>query len=82
MKGKIKINTDLVHFLEVVGSCKRDVYLYTENGDQLNLKSKLFQYVVIVLAKNKELLENSILTFDAEDKEILSVYLEPENSGA
>lgn len=82
MKGKIKINTDLVHFLEVVGSCKGDVYLYTENGDQLNLKSKLFQYVVIVLAKNKELLENSILTFDAEDKEILSVYLETENSGA
>lgn len=82
MKGKIKINTDLVHFLEVVGSCKGDVYLYTENGDQLNLKSKLFQYVVIVLAKNKELLENSILVFDPEDKEILSDYLEPENSGA
>lgn len=81
MKGKIKINTNLVHFLEVIGSCKGDVYLYTENGDQLNLKSKLFQYVVIVLAKNKELLENSILAFDAEDKEILSDYLEPENNG-
>lgn len=50
--------------------------MYTDNGDQLNLRSKLFQYVVIVLAKNKELLKNSILVFEEEDQEVLSEFLE------
>lgn len=78
MKGKIKITTDLVKFLEVSGSCKNDVYLCTESGDRLNLKSKLSQYVVIVLAHNKELLENSILVFDEEDRNLLEQFLESE----
>lgn len=78
MKGKIKAATDLVEFLEVAGSCKNDVYLHTVNGDQLNLKSKLFQYVVIVLAHNKELLENSILVFNEEDRNTLEEFLESE----
>lgn len=76
MKGKMKSNIDMIYFLEAAGACKRDVYLYTDNGDQLNLKSKLFQYVVIVLAKNKELLKNSILVFEEEDQEVLSEFLE------
>lgn len=76
MKGKIKTDIDLIRFFEVTTACKRDVYLYTDNGDQLNLKSKLFQYVVVVLAKNKHLLENSMLVFEEEDLEMMIGFVE------
>ncbi|MDC7286615.1 polya polymerase [Blautia schinkii] len=55
MKGKIKTDIDLIRFFEVTTACKRDVYLYTDNGDQLNLKSKLFQYVVVVVFEESDL---------------------------
>lgn len=36
---------DVNKFFEVVDSCKGKVMLVTDEGDQLNLKSKLSQYV-------------------------------------
>ena len=37
--------TDIGKFFEVVDSCKGKVELVTGEGDRLNLKSKLSQYV-------------------------------------
>ncbi|MHC1750178.1 MAG: polya polymerase [Cellulosilyticaceae bacterium] len=38
---------DVKEFLDVVLKCKGEVALLTSNGDRLNLKSKLCQYVAM-----------------------------------
>ena len=38
-------NIDVAAFLKVVDECKGDVFLETEEGDCLNLKSKLCQII-------------------------------------
>ena len=40
-------NMDFDDFIKVVDSCKGNVYLETEDGDSLNLKSKLSQMLGI-----------------------------------
>lgn len=42
---KIQNITNIEKFFEVVDSCKGKVELVTGEGDRLNLKSKLSQYV-------------------------------------
>lgn len=39
--------TDIDKFFSVIDSCKGKVELTTEEGDRLNLKSKLCQYVAL-----------------------------------
>ena len=46
---KIQNITNIEKFFEVVDSCKGKVELVTGEGDRLNLKSKLSQYVSICL---------------------------------
>lgn len=36
---------DLKDFMEVIDSCEGDVFLVTDEGDRLNLKSKLMQLI-------------------------------------
>ncbi|MDL2325335.1 hypothetical protein LJC61_09395 [Ruminococcaceae bacterium OttesenSCG-928-A16] len=36
---------NLKEFMEVLDSCEDDVYLVTDEGDRLNLKSKLMQLI-------------------------------------
>jgi hypothetical protein len=45
----MKLNTDLEveEFLQTVTKCKGDVYLLSLQGDRINLKSSLSQYVAI-----------------------------------
>ncbi len=40
-------NVDFDDLIKVIESCKGDVYLETEDGDSLNLKSKLSQMLGI-----------------------------------
>lgn len=42
---KVTHITDIDKFFEVIDSCKGRVELVTGEGDRLNLKSKLSQYV-------------------------------------
>lgn len=42
---KLQNVTDIDKFFEVVDSCEGKVELVTDEGDRLNLKSKLSQYV-------------------------------------
>ena len=42
---KVQNITDVDKFFEVIDSCKGKVELVTGEGDRLNLKSKLSQYV-------------------------------------
>ena len=45
MSDNLEINNvNIKEFCEVLDSCKGDVYLETDEGDVLNLKSKLCQF--------------------------------------
>ena len=62
-----KIN-NIEKFFEVVDSCKGSVELVTGEGDRLNLKSKLSQYVSMSsIFSDPSISELEILANDAED---------------
>ena len=46
---KLKENADLPAFLSQVKKCGGDVFLETQEGDSLNLKSTLSQYIFVSL---------------------------------
>ena len=55
-------------FFEVVDSCKGRVELITGEGDRLNLKSKLCQYVSLAnIFSNGEIPELEIIASEKED---------------
>ncbi len=72
---RLKEGIDLVAFFRRVKECKGDVFLETEEGDQLNLKSALSQYVFVVLTEQREILRNSIVACDSEDQEKLAEFV-------
>ncbi len=72
---RLKEGIDLVAFVRRVKECKGDVFLETEEGDQLNPKSALSQYVFVVLTEQREILRNSIVACDSEDQEKLAEFV-------
>lgn len=68
--------TDIDKFFEVVDSCKGKVELVTGEGDRLNLKSKLSQYVSLAnIFSNGEIPELEIIAYEPEDIEKLIGYM-------
>ena len=58
---------DIDKFFEVVDSCKGKVELVTGEGDRLNLKSKLSQYVSLAnIFSNGEIPELEIVAYEKE----------------
>ena len=65
---KVQNITDINKFFEVVDSCKGKVELVTGDGDRLNLKSKLCQYVSLAnIFSNGEIPELEVLAYEKED---------------
>ncbi len=65
---KVQNITDINKFFAVVDSCKGKVELVTGEGDRLNLKSKLCQYVSLAnIFSNGEIPEMEILAYEKED---------------
>ena len=63
-------------FFEVVDSCKGRVELVTGEGDRLNLKSKLAQYVSLAnIFSNGEIPELEIVAYEKEDIDKLMEYM-------
>ena len=59
---------DIDKFFKVVEGCKGKVELITGEGDRLNLKSRLCQYVALAEAfSNKNIPEMEIVCYEAED---------------
>lgn len=56
---KIKSNVNVINFLSAVSQCHSDVYFITEEGDNLNLKSTLSQFIFTSVLANAEILENA-----------------------
>lgn len=65
---KVSNITNVEKFFEVVDSCAGKVELVTGEGDRLNLKSKLSQYVSLAnIFSNGEIPEMEILASEKED---------------
>ena len=65
---KVQNIKDVNKFFEVIDSCKGKVELVTGEGDRLNLKSKLCQYVCLAnIFSNGEIPELEIIAYEKED---------------
>ncbi len=59
---------DVTAFFEMVDKCKGKVELVTGEGDRLNLKSKLCQFVAMANVLNStEIPEMEIIAYEKED---------------
>ena len=75
---KIRNITDIEGFFKAVDSCNGKVELVTGEGDRLNLKSKLSQYVSLANIFSQgtaEIPELEIVTYDKEDMVKLLDYM-------
>lgn len=66
---KVQNIKDIEKFFEVVDSCEGKVELVTGEGDRLNLKSKLCQYVSLanIFSNGETIPELEIVAHDPED---------------
>ena len=73
---KVQNITNIEKFFEVVDNCKGRVELVTGEGDRLNLKSKLSQYVSMAnIFSNGEIPELEIIAYEQEDTERLIQFM-------
>ena len=73
---KVQNITDIDKFFKVIGDCKGRVELVTGEGDRLNLKSKLSQYVSMAnIFSNGEIPELEIIAYEKEDIERLVSFM-------
>ncbi len=73
---KIKNIADTKKFLEVLDQCSGKVELVTGEGDCLNLKSKLSQYVSLAgILADREMKELELVVYEEEDRRLLENFL-------
>ena len=73
---KVSNIKDIEKFFEVVDSCKGKVELVTGEGDRLNLKSKLSQYVSMAnIFSNGEIPELEVIAYEKEDTDRLISFM-------
>ena len=73
---KVQNITDVEGFFKVVDSCKGRVELVTGEGDRLNLKSKLSQYVSTAnIFANGEIPELEVIAYEKEDTDKLIQFM-------
>lgn len=67
---------DIDGFFDVVDKCKGKVELVTSEGDRLNLKSKLCQYVSFAkIVSSGEVPEMEIIAYEPEDVSMLFEFM-------
>jgi hypothetical protein len=73
---KIQNINNIEKFFQVVDSCAGKVELVTGEGDRLNLKSKLCQYVSMAnIFSNGEIPELEIIAYEKEDIDKLIAFM-------
>lgn len=73
---KLKRLNHYLDFMKVVQSCDSDVYFHSCEGDHLNLKSVLSQYLFASICGDRDFLERgSVECKKAEDYRRLRAYL-------
>lgn len=73
---RIKEHVDFMRFLKAVRECSHDVLFRTDEGDCLNLKSALSQYVFAMIFSKPELLCAGKICCDRDDFPKLSEFLD------
>lgn len=75
---KVQNITNVERFFEVIDSCKGTVELVTGEGDRLNLKSKLCQYVSMAkIFSDGTISELEIIAYEPEDiKKLVNFMME------
>ena len=72
----LKSDADIIKLIKSVRQCKGDVHLLTEEGDNMNLKSKICQYVAIAMVAKPELLVRAQIVCDnKEDEPVLGEFV-------
>ncbi len=73
---KIENISNIEEFFKVIDQCKGTVELVTGEGDRLNLKSKLSQYVSLAkIFSNGEIPELELVAHEKEDVERLISFM-------
>ena len=73
---KVQNITDIDKFFKVIDSCIGKVELVTGEGDRLNLKSKLSQYVSLAnIFSNGEIPELELIAHEKEDVDKLMNFM-------
>ena len=73
---KVQNITNIDKFFEVVDSCQGKVELVTGEGDRLNLKSKLSQYVSLAnIFSGGEIPELEIVAYEKDDIDKLMSFM-------
>jgi len=73
---KVQNITDIEKFFQVVDSCKGKVELLTGEGDRLNLKSKLSQYVSMAnIFSDGTIAELEVIAYEPDDMKKLMDYM-------
>lgn len=74
---KLRENTDLIGLIKTIKKCRQDVFFCTAEGDRLNLKSTLTQYLFSTMSGNGEFLRNgNIECGELSDYQMLEAYLQ------
>ncbi len=74
---KLRKNAALSDFLRLVQTCQGEVWFVTEEGDQLNLKSVLSEYLFLSAAISADLIAHGKLLLEKpEDQAVIQSYLE------
>lgn len=77
---KLKQCSDLAGFLNTVKMCRGEVYYHTTEGDILNLKSQLSQYLFLAVLSSKNTVpaisEGEIVCANSTDYAQLSAFLQ------
>ena len=73
---KVQNITNIEGFFNVIDKCKGKVELLTGEGDRLNLKSKLSQFVSLAtIFSNGEIPELEIVAYEKEDVDRLIEFM-------
>ena len=73
---KVENIRDINKFFEVIDQCRGKVELVTGEGDRLNLKSKLSQYVSLAnIFSNGEIPELELIAYEKEDVDRLISFM-------
>ena len=73
---KVENIKDIDNFFKVIDECKGKVELVTDEGDRLNLKSKLSQYVSLAnIFSDGAIKELELVAYEPEDIDRLLNYM-------
>lgn len=66
---RLKENADVLALIKEVNKCEGDVFLTTREGDSINLKSTLCQFVAVAMLAKPELLYQAELKCAVKEDE-------------